>query len=842
MSEQLQFKVTNQIIERTDSFKVVSNSRNYLYAKFTFASDEWSGHAKTAIFKCGFTDVSYEAILENDACLVPHEALAHDNKCMFVSVFAGDLVTANAVKIPIIPSGYTEDVQESLEPTPSVYEKITNDLEDIKELIKDVSEGAEANIIDSISVNGTNVEPDENKNVELSIPTHTSELENDSDFPVDENYVHTDNNYTNDEKTKLENIESGAQANVNADWNASSGDAEILHKPTTLEGYGVQSVPVSLLEGVIDISNLPKGALERMVVVADDTARKALTRESVQNGDVVKVESTGVMYYVVDDTKLNLDDGYSVFTAGAASSVPWSGVTGKPSTVSGYGLTDAYTKTEIDSTVNGINTAIDGKVDKVTGKGLSKNDFTDELKTKLDGIEDGAQANVNADWNALSGDAKILHKPTTINGYGIEDAYTKTEINAAISENVETGNTASKLYDIGDYLIWNGKPYRVIARMSQGSTLTVGTNIEYAPLADEIKDIQSHLEFDDEPTEDSNNPVTSDGIYNAIQDIPFVHGEGDNSAMMHGASNARGANSIAEGASTVATGNASHAEGSETTASATGSHSEGISTSATGSGSHAEGGGSTMASGSYSHAEGYGTTASGDYSHTEGGYSRAQKSYSHAEGANTIADGNYGHAEGYNTKVYGTASHAEGQQTTVSASHAHAEGYSNTVSGQYGHAEGNANAVSGISAHGEGSSVEASGSSSHAEGNHTIANHHAQHVFGEYNVADPSQVSSTMRGTYAEIVGNGTQSARSNARTLDWSGNEVLSGGLKAGTYLGIGNSSFGESDIDDFLASVPEEMTYAEYSQLSAEEKMDGKVRYITDVNNIPSAEGIGY
>jgi hypothetical protein len=56
--------------------------------------------------------------------------------------------------------------------------------------------------------------------------------------------------------------------------------------------------------------------------------------------------------------------------------------------------------------------ALANKVDKVTGKGLSANDFTDTLKTKLDGIAPGAEVNVNADWNATSGDAQILNKPT----------------------------------------------------------------------------------------------------------------------------------------------------------------------------------------------------------------------------------------------------------------------------------------------------------------------------------------------------------------------------------------------------------------------------------------------
>lgn len=55
---------------------------------------------------------------------------------------------------------------------------------------------------------------------------------------------------------------------------------------------------------------------------------------------------------------------------------------------------------------------ISGKVDKVSGKGLSTNDFTDDLKNKLDGIATGAEVNVQSDWNATSGDAYIKNKPS----------------------------------------------------------------------------------------------------------------------------------------------------------------------------------------------------------------------------------------------------------------------------------------------------------------------------------------------------------------------------------------------------------------------------------------------
>jgi len=55
------------------------------------------------------------------------------------------------------------------------------------------------------------------------------------------------------------------------------------------------------------------------------------------------------------------------------------------------------------------------KVDKIVGKGLSTNDYTTTEKNKLAGIAVGAEVNVNADWNATSGDSQILNKPTIPN-------------------------------------------------------------------------------------------------------------------------------------------------------------------------------------------------------------------------------------------------------------------------------------------------------------------------------------------------------------------------------------------------------------------------------------------
>ena len=153
-------------------------------------------------------------------------------------------------------------------------------------------------------------------------------------------------------------------------------------------------------------------------------------------------------------------------------------------------------------------------------------------------------------------------------------------------------------------------------------------------------------------------------------------------------------------------------------------------------------------------------------------------SNSFAVGSNVTASEQYSHAEGNYTTASGANSHAEGNGSTASNHSSHAEGYRGSASGAYSHAEGDSCAASGEASHAEGSYTTASGMRSHAEGYETIASHAYQHVFGTDNIRDTSTAANTAKGNYIEIVGNGTSSALSNARTLDWSGNERLKGTL----------------------------------------------------------------
>lgn len=81
----------------------------------------------------------------------------------------------------------------------------------------------------------------------------------------------------------------------------------------------VKEVPATLLSGTVSLSNLPQGALERVVTVENESARFALTTQTVQQGDIVQQLDTKVLYAVVNEGKLSSSDGYIEFTAGTAT-------------------------------------------------------------------------------------------------------------------------------------------------------------------------------------------------------------------------------------------------------------------------------------------------------------------------------------------------------------------------------------------------------------------------------------------------------------------------------------------------------------------------------------------
>lgn len=104
---------------------------------------------------------------------------------------------------------------------------------------------------------------------------------------------------------------------------------------------------------------------------------------------------------------------------------------------------------------------VSSKVDKVDGKGLSTNDYTNAEKTKLAGIAEGAQKNVQPDWSLTSGDGAIKNKPTIptkVSQLTNDSGYAKTtEVDTAITNKLNTLDLTSEdiptTLDEGTYFI-----------------------------------------------------------------------------------------------------------------------------------------------------------------------------------------------------------------------------------------------------------------------------------------------------------------------------------------------------------------------------------------------------
>lgn len=100
---------------------------------------------------------------------------------------------------------------------------------------------------------------------------------------------------------------------------------------STLNGFDASKITSGTLNAdrlpEIPISKIPAAALERLYVVESQSAAMSLT---IQEGDVVQIGSGGPMYFCVSESASTFATKFKVFTAGAATSVPWSGVTGAP--------------------------------------------------------------------------------------------------------------------------------------------------------------------------------------------------------------------------------------------------------------------------------------------------------------------------------------------------------------------------------------------------------------------------------------------------------------------------------------------------------------------------------
>ena len=128
--------------------------------------------------------------------------------------------------------------------------------------------------------------------------------------------------------------------------------------------------------------------------------------------------------------------------------------------------TDSNVFTDADHTkLDGIETGATAdqtaaEIRTLVGNATDSNVFTDADHTKLDGIATGAEVNVNADWNATSGDAQILNKPTIPAAYGNSDVDTHLNQSSAATNEV---------------LSWDGSDYAWVAQSGGGGDVVSDT-------------------------------------------------------------------------------------------------------------------------------------------------------------------------------------------------------------------------------------------------------------------------------------------------------------------------------------------------------------------------------
>lgn len=134
----------------------------------------------------------------------------------------------------------------------------------LKNKLDDIEEDAQENVIETVKVNGSALTPDENKAVNVTVPTKTSDLTNDDNVVKDANYVHTDNNFTTTLKNKLDGIEDGAEANTVDSVNNKTGDVTI----TLNELGGIPATEKGTASGIATLDangKVPAGQLPSYV-------------------------------------------------------------------------------------------------------------------------------------------------------------------------------------------------------------------------------------------------------------------------------------------------------------------------------------------------------------------------------------------------------------------------------------------------------------------------------------------------------------------------------------------------------------------------------------------------
>ena len=256
--------------------------------------------------------------------------------------------------------------------------------------------------------------------------------------------------------TNVQTFTANASTNATANITVPTAVSEL----TNDSGYLTSSSNLDaskLTSGTVDIARLPQGALERLVKVANETARYALTTADVQLGDTVQQLDTGIMYVVTDTDHLDSAAGYTEYTAGTAASVPWSGVTGKP-TFAAVATSGAYSDLTGTPTIPTVNDAT------LT---IQQNGTTVDTFTANSSSDKTVNISVPTKTSDLTNDSGFLTLESLgANSIPFHNSYPRCKYLGTSITDAQNTAIKNRTYDelfIGDYWTINGVNWRIVA-------------------------------------------------------------------------------------------------------------------------------------------------------------------------------------------------------------------------------------------------------------------------------------------------------------------------------------------------------------------------------------------
>lgn len=285
------------------------------------------------------------------------------------------------------------------------------------------------------------------------IPTKTSDLTNDSDFVSDANYVHTDNNFTTALKDKLNGIATGAEVNVQSDWNVTdtSSDAFIKNKPaiptktsdiTNDSGFITSAaVPTKVSEltndsgfitkNVSDLTNYYNQSEVNGMFNALDIPTKTsdLTNDSgfITNTSYATASAGGVIKV---GSGLEITDGVlSATGGGVADEVDWKNVINKPTNVSywtndaGY-VTSAAIPTKTSDLINDSNFVTSADVPTKTSDLTNDSGFITNSVSNLTNYYKKSETYTQGEVNSLLSAITIPTKTSDLTNDGSDGTST----------------------------------------------------------------------------------------------------------------------------------------------------------------------------------------------------------------------------------------------------------------------------------------------------------------------------------------------------------------------------------------------------------------------------------